>query len=57
MRRLPTLIGGKAANVGFNDLERGYANQRLAGDRRRRLHVDLVELPPHVAPTDPTRTP
>jgi len=55
MPRLATLIGGKPANVGFNDIERGYANQRPAGDRRRRLHLDLVELPPHVATTDPTR--
>src|SRR5262249_21897849 len=54
--RLATLIGRKTANVGFDRIERGDADKGLrGGDRRRRLHLDLVELPAHVAPTESER--
>src|SRR5260221_5985324 len=34
---------------------RGDADQGLSGDRRRCLHLDLVELPPHMAPAESER--
>src|ERR1700686_2424304 len=53
--RLAAFIGGKAANVSFGGIERGDSGQGLGGDRRRRLHLDLVELPPHMAPAESKR--
>ena len=53
--RLAAFIGGKAANVGFDGIECGDADQGLSGDRRRCLHLDLVELPPHMAPAESER--
>src|SRR4051794_7150821 len=53
--RLATFVGGKTANVGFDRIERGDADKGLRRDRRRRLHLDLVELPAHVAPTESER--
>src|SRR5437660_5431430 len=50
--RLVTLIGGKTANVGFDGIEPGDADKSLGGDRRRRLHLDLIELPTHMAPAE-----
>ena len=52
---MATFVGGKTANVGFDRIERGDADKGLRGDRRRRLHLDLVELPAHVAPTESER--
>jgi hypothetical protein len=42
-------IDGTTTNVGFDGSERGDADKGLGGDRRRRLHLDILELPPHVA--------
>ena len=39
--RLAAFIGGKAANVGFDGIECGDADQGLGGDRCRCLHLDL----------------
>ena len=53
--RLAAFIGGEAANVGFEGIERGDADHGLGGDRRRRIGLDLVELPPHMAPAESER--
>src|SRR6187431_1978268 len=50
--RLAAFVGGQAANVGFDGIERSDADQRLGGDRCRRLRLDVVELPPHMAPAE-----
>jgi hypothetical protein len=42
----------ETANGGFDGIERSDSDQRLGGDRRRRLHLDIVELPPHMAPAE-----
>jgi hypothetical protein len=53
--RLAAFIGGEAANLRFDGVVRGDADQGLGCDRRRRVHLDIVELPPHVAPAESER--
>ena len=50
--RLAAFVGGQAANIGFDGIQRSDADQRLGGDRCRRLGLDVVELPPHMAPAE-----
>ena len=53
--RLAAFIEGTTTNVGFVGIERGDADKGLGGDRRRRLLLDIVELPPHMAPAESQR--
>ena len=53
--RLAAFIGGEAANLRFEGIERGDADHGLGGDRRRRIGLDLVELAPHMAPAESER--
>jgi hypothetical protein len=46
----PAIFGGLAADIGFNRIEGRDAQKRFLGQRCLRRDLDLVELPPRMAP-------
>src|SRR6266567_4293975 len=49
---LPETVASLASSQGRNGIERGDADEGLAGDRRGRGSLDLIKVPPHMAPTE-----
>lgn len=47
-----TLVGGAAADLGFDDVEPGDTFERLAGDRCGTGRGEFVEAPAHMGPAE-----